>query len=90
MLTTYYSFDDDNLIGSSHFFSYNKKIPIYTIIEIRYFMFGIFILTVYRGMLNEKYNIPITLLCSKKGSVKRMERFIELVSKKNCNCILEI
>ena len=88
MITTYYSFDADNLI--LHLFSYNKGIPICTIIEIRYFMFGTFILTVYRGMLNQKYYIPIMLLCSKKGGIKRMERFIELVLNKNCNCILDI
>jgi hypothetical protein len=89
LLTQYYSFDDDNLIYHCFFFI-KTEIPIYTIMEIKYYFFGLVILTVYHGMLNQKRKIPISFLCSKKRTIKKMEEFVNLVSRKNNSCVIKM
>jgi len=88
MLTHYYSFNDDNLTWHCYFLK--KDIPIYTIIEIQYYIFGLFFLTVRRETLNTKGTIFITLFCSKKKSLKKLTGFFEILARKNMSCIIKI
>jgi hypothetical protein len=87
-LTLYFTYDNNDFIINCCFFK--KEIPIYTIMEVNYSYFGIFFFTLYREMLYKKYKIPIIFFCSKKGSRKRMEKFLEVLSKKNHSCIINV
>jgi hypothetical protein len=86
----YYTFDDDNL--TSHLWFFKKDIPIYSFVKIRYVIFGIFTITFYREMLNEntKGTILLLLLCTKRRSLKKLEGFFEVLSRKNMSCVIQI
>jgi len=88
MVTLYYFSDNESFAIHCCFFK--KEIPIHSIVEIKYFSFGIFFFTIYRGMLNKKYEIPIMLLCNKKKSIKKMEYFFEILKRKNYSCVINI
>ncbi|MDR2178221.1 MAG: hypothetical protein LBP20_09315 [Treponema sp.] len=87
-LTLFFTFDAGNLTIKCCFFE--KKIPIYSIMEINYGFCGIFSLGVYRGMLNEKYEIPLLFLCSKKRSMKEMNKFIDFLAQNKYHVTLNI
>jgi hypothetical protein len=87
-LTVCYTFNDNYFISYCCFFK--KEISIYTIINIKYCSGGIYFFTVYRGMLNSKYEIPVMLFCNKKRSIKKMQSFVEFLSKNNNACNIEI
>jgi Fe-S-cluster containining protein len=86
MITLYYFSDNENFTLYCLFLK--KAIPIHSILEIKYFAFGVFYFTIYRGMLNNKYEIPIILLCNKKKSKKKMEDFFEVLKRKNNLCVI--
>jgi len=86
MITLYYFSDNENFTIRCYLFK--REIPIHSILEIKYLLFGIFHFTIYRGMLNEKYEISIMLFCNKKKSIKKMECFFEVLKRKNCFCVI--
>jgi hypothetical protein len=86
-LTLCYTFNDNYFVILCCFFK--KEIPIYTITNIKYCPGGIYFLTIYRGMLNSKYEIPVMLLCSKKKSIKKLQPFIDFLSNNNCVCNID-
>jgi len=87
-LTQYYTFDENNL--TLHIYCLKKNTAITSIVEIRYFIFGIVLLTVYREMLNERYTVPITLFCTRKQSIKKLAGFFDVLSRKNISCVINI
>jgi hypothetical protein len=86
MLAHYYTFDGDSLTWHCCFLK--KDIPINSIVEVRYYFFGLLSLSVYRESLSTKGDIFIILFCSKKHCIKKMKYFFEVLAKKNMSCAI--
>ena len=83
-----FSFDDSNI--TFHILFIKKDYPIYTFLEIKYFIFGVVLISGYRDTLNNKYTFPVALLCTKKRCVNKLSGFLEVVKRKNMSCVIDI
>lgn len=88
ILSHYYSYNEENLIWHCCFFQ--KNIPIYSIIEIRYYFLGSFLVTFSSNSLMIKNTILIILFCSKKCSLRKMNDFFNIMKKKNMSHIIKL